>query len=125
MGHSATAVRPFVVITHNEEKPLPPAFLRRCVYYYVDFPKTRGEIERILGLHGVTAPLSARSAELIEELRKKDLNKKPGLTELIDWACYEESRHATPEELDGFPDIEAVLKDRADIERVRKDRAGP
>ena len=41
MGHSATTLRPFVVITHNEEKPLPPAFLRRCVYYYVDFPKTR------------------------------------------------------------------------------------
>jgi MoxR-like ATPase len=124
MGHRAGGLRPFVVITHNEEKPLPPAFLRRCVYYYVDFPKTRGEIEHILSLHGVTRALSAKSAELIEELRKKELNKKPGLAELIDWVGYEESRQATPEELAGFPDIEAMLKDRADIERVRKDLAG-
>jgi MoxR-like ATPase len=123
MGHSATTLRPFVVITHNEEKPLPPAFLRRCVYYYVEFPKTRGELERILSLHGVGPALSKKSVELIEGLRKKELNKKPGLTELIDWVRYEEAREATPEQLAELPDIEAVLKDRADIERVRKDLA--
>jgi MoxR-like ATPase len=121
MGHSATTVRPFVVITHNEEKPLPPAFLRRCVYYYVEFPKTRGEVERILSLHGVKPTLLKKSAELIEELRKKDLNKKPGLTELIDWVRYEESRKTTPDQLAMFPDMEAVLKDRADLDRVQKD----
>lgn len=123
MGHSAPGVRPFVVITHNEEKPLPPAFLRRCVYYYVEFPKTRAEVELILSLHRVKPALSKKSAELIEELREKDLNKKPGLTELIDWVRYEQSREVTPEELATLPDIEAVLKDRADIERVRKDLA--
>jgi MoxR-like ATPase len=125
LRYSATASRPFVVITHNEEKPLPPAFLRRCVYYYIDFPQTRGEIERILSLHGVSSALSAKSAELIGELRQKDLNKKPGLAELIDWVRYQESRQVTPGELAKLPDIEAVLKDRADIERVRKDLAGP
>jgi MoxR-like ATPase len=123
MGHSATALRPFVVITHNEEKPLPPAFLRRCVYYYVEFPQTSGEIERILGLHGVGPALSKKSVELIDQLRKKDLNKKPGLTELIDWVRYEQAREVTPEQLAELPDIEAVLKDRADIDRVRKDLA--
>jgi MoxR-like ATPase len=123
MGHSSAALRPFVVITHNEEKPLPPAFLRRCIYYYVEFPKTRSEIERILRLHGVGSALSKKSVELIGELREKDLNKKPGLTELIDWVRYEEAREATPEDLAKLPDIEAVLKDRADIERVRRDLA--
>ena len=120
MGYSATTLRPFVVITHNEEKPLPPAFLRRCVYYYVEFPKTRAEIERILSLHGIGPALSKQSVQLIDELRKKDLNKKPGLTELIDWVRYEEARKVTPDQLAKLPDIEAVLKDRADIERVRK-----
>jgi MoxR-like ATPase len=123
MGHSATALRPFVVITHNEEKPLPPAFLRRCVYYYVEFPKTRGELERILSLHGVKPALLKKSVELIDKLRQKDLNKKPGLTELIDWVRYEEARETTPEQLAKLPDIEAVLKDRSDLERVRKDLA--
>jgi MoxR-like ATPase len=112
-----------VVITHNEEKPLPPAFLRRCVYFYVEFPRTRDEIELILSLHDVQPALSQKSAELIQELRKKDLNKKPGLTELIDWVRYEQARGATTEELAALPDIEAVLKDRADIERARKDLA--
>jgi MoxR-like ATPase len=121
LGHKAAALRPFVVITHNEEKPLPPAFLRRCIYYYVEFPRTRGEIERILRLHGVESALAKTSIELIDELRKKDLNKKPGLTELIDWVRYEESRGTTSEQLAKLPDIEAVLKDRADQERVRKD----
>jgi MoxR-like ATPase len=122
MGHHATALRPFVVITHNEEKPLPPAFLRRCVYYYVEFPKKRSDLEYILGLHDVGPELSKKSVELICELRDKELNKKPGLTELIDWVQYEQARETTPEDLAKLPDIEAVLKDRADIERVRKDQ---
>lgn len=123
MGHSATTLRPFVVITHNEEKPLPPAFLRRCVYYYVEFPKTSGEIEHILRLHGVESALSKKAIELIGQMRDKDLNKKPGLTELIDWVRYEEARKVTPEQLAELPDIEAVLKDQADIKRIRKDLA--
>jgi MoxR-like ATPase len=121
MGHKATDVRPFVVITHNEEKPLPPAFLRRCVYFYVDFPKSLDELERILRLHLVEQGLSRKSAELIAELRAKGLNKKPGLTELIDWVSYEQSRGATVDDLAALPDVEALLKDRADIERVRKE----
>jgi MoxR-like ATPase len=125
MGHRATAVRPFVVITHNEEKPLPPAFLRRCVYFYVEFPKTRDELERVLRLHQVEPGLSRKSAELIEELRGKGLNKNPGLTELIDWVRYQQSRGATPDDLAALPDVEAMLKDRADIVRVRKDLAVP
>ena len=123
LGHSASTLRPFVVITHNEEKPLPPAFLRRCVYYYVEFPKTHD------GDRAHPKPARCQASPVKEvhgadrRAAKKDLNKKPGLTELIDWVRYEEARGATPDELANLPDIEAVLKDRADIERVRKDLA--
>jgi MoxR-like ATPase len=123
MGHRADRLRPFVVVTHNEEKPMPPAFLRRCVYYYVEFPKTLPELERILRTHGVGSALTKKAAELITELRTKDLSKKPGLAELIDWVRYEDSRKTTPNQLARLPDAEAILKDRADLERVRKDLA--
>ncbi|MFC9356446.1 AAA family ATPase [Rhodococcus sp. NPDC057014] len=123
MGHRAGRLRPFVVVTHNEEKPMPPAFLRRCVYYYVEFPQTHRELERILQKHGVGSALTKKSAELITELRQKDLSKKPGLAELIDWVRYEDARGITPDRLAELPDAEALLKDRADLERVRKDLA--
>jgi MoxR-like ATPase len=122
MGRRAGDVRPIVIITHNEEKPLPPAFLRRCVYHYVEFPKTRPELESILELHGITkGALMTTALDLIDKLRAKDLNKKPGLTELIDWVLYEQSRKTTPSQMKKLPSMGALLKDRADQERARKE----
>ncbi len=124
LGHRAGDLRPIVIITHNEEKPLPPAFLRRCVYHYVEFPRSRQELERILRLHGVTKEaLSKKAVELIRQLREKDLSKKPGLTELIDWVSHEQAKGTKPEQLEELPNLEAVLKDRADQERARRETA--
>jgi MoxR-like ATPase len=115
-------IRPIVVITHNEEKPLPPAFLRRCLYHYVDFPQTRAEVEQILQLHGITdQPLAAKAVEIIEALRKRDLTKKPGLVELIDWVRYGQARGVQPGELAKIPNMEVLLKDRTDQDRLRRE----
>jgi MoxR-like ATPase len=122
LGQKAGDLRPIVVITHNEEKPLPPAFLRRCVYHYVEFPQTREQLERILALHGIKRDaLMQKSIDLIQQLRAKDLNKKPGLTELIDWVWYQQARGSTLDAMATLPDIEAILKDRADQERARRE----
>jgi MoxR-like ATPase len=119
---SAGKLRPIVVITHNEEKPLPPAFLRRCIYHYIEFPATRDQLEKILALHGIkSGPLLTKSIEVVQELRKKDLNKKPGLTELIDWVWYGQSQNASTTSLERLQNIEALLKDRADQERARRE----
>jgi MoxR-like ATPase len=124
LRYRAGEVRPIVVITHNEEKPLPPAFLRRCVYHYVEYPQSREELERILALHGVSDKgLSAKAVELIARLREKDLAKRPGLTELIDWVSHEQARGTTPAQLEKLPNLEAVLKDRGDQDRARKEVA--
>jgi MoxR-like ATPase len=123
-SHKARGVRPIVIITHNEEKPLPPAFLRRCIYFYVEFPSSRAEVEEILLLHGVqSTPLAKKAVEIIEELRKKELEKKPGLSELIDRVRYDEARGATSDDLAKLPDREALLKGRADQGRIRKEYA--
>ncbi|ESZ04288.1 MoxR family ATPase [Mesorhizobium sp. M1060] len=123
-GRRAGDVRPIVVITHNEEKPLPPAFLRRCVYFYVDYPRSRAEVEHILALHGVTeVPLAKRAVEIIERLRQRDLLKRPGLVELIEWVRYEQQKKTTPADLDKLQNMEALLKDRSDQDRTRKEIA--
>lgn len=125
-SRKAGELRPIVVITHNEEKPLPPAFLRRCVYFYVDFPGTRAEVEAILELHGIiNKPLAARAVEVMEDLRKRDLIKKPGLSELIDWVRFEQGRGTSPADLPKLRNMEVLLKERTDQDRVRKEVAKP
>jgi MoxR-like ATPase len=120
-SHKARGARPIVVITHNEEKPLPPAFLRRCVYFYVEFPNSREEVEQILQLHGIAnVPLAQKAIEIIEKLRQRDLEKKPGLSDLIEWAQYEQALGTTPADLEKLTNGEALLKGRADRDRVRK-----
>jgi MoxR-like ATPase len=123
MASKASAKLPIVIITHNEEKPLPPAFLRRCVYYFLDFPKDQAALEKILAEHDIhDEPLAKKAIKIILELRAKELNKKPGLTELIDWVGFEQAIDADPAELDALPNIEALLKDRTDQDRIRRDQ---
>ncbi len=45
--------RPIIIVTHNEEKALPGAFLRRCVFHFVEFPKDPMDLDAILGAHEI------------------------------------------------------------------------
>ncbi|NJM48850.1 MAG: MoxR family ATPase [Alkalinema sp. RU_4_3] len=85
---------PIVVITSNREKrDLPEAFLRRCVYFYLEFPEPE-TLHRIVEMHyGLRSePISEgmmtlvdRSAARLVELRKLEPSKKPGTSEFLDW----------------------------------------
>jgi MoxR-like ATPase len=79
--------RPVIVITSNNEKELPDAFLRRCFFHYIAFPD-RETLERIVAVHypGIGKDLVARALELFFQLREvSGLKKKPSTSELIDW----------------------------------------
>lgn len=79
--------RPIVIITSNNEKELPDAFLRRCFFHYIQFP-TREEMEKIIAVHhpDVKADLLREALEVFFELRDLNgLKKKPSTSELIDW----------------------------------------
>ena len=85
----STTKRPIVVITSNDEKELPDAFLRRCTFFYIDFPEGE-ELERIVlaNLAGtaVDRTLVANAAKTILRYRRvKELRKLPATSELIDW----------------------------------------
>lgn len=79
--------RPIIVITSNNEKELPDAFLRRCFFHYIAFPD-RATLESIVAVHypNIAEDLVARALEMFFELREiPGLKKKPSTSELIDW----------------------------------------
>jgi len=79
--------RPIVVITSNNEKDLPDAFLRRCFFHYIRFPD-RETMQAIVDVHfpGIEKRLVARALDIFYEVREvPGLKKKPSTSELIDW----------------------------------------
>ena len=79
--------RPIVVITSNNEKELPDAFLRRCFFHYIQFPD-RETMQDIVDVHypNIKQKLVKEAMEIFFEVRKiPGLKKKPSTSELIDW----------------------------------------
>lgn len=79
--------RPIVVITSNNEKELPDAFLRRCFFHYIDFPDN-ATMQQIVDVHfpGIKQDLVRDALEVFFDVRKvPGLKKKPSTSELIDW----------------------------------------
>ncbi|MBC2660472.1 MoxR family ATPase [Novosphingobium flavum] len=79
--------RPIVVITSNNEKELPDAFLRRCFFHYIKFPD-RETMQAIIDVHfpGIQKVLVSKALEIFYEVREvPGLKKKPSTSELLDW----------------------------------------
>ncbi len=85
---------PIVVVTSNKEKGnLPAPFLRRCIYYYLEFPRTLDQLQRIVEIHYRTRKAPAPAPALVEAagarfLALRDegrLHKLPGTSEFLDW----------------------------------------
>ena len=79
--------RPIVVITSNNEKELPDAFLRRCFFHYIKFPD-HDTMREIIEVHfpGIQKALVTKAMEVFYELREvPGLKKKPSTSELLDW----------------------------------------
>jgi MoxR-like ATPase len=114
-------LRPIIVVTHNEEKALPAAFLRRCIYHFVQFPSDKVQLRDILALHQVhDSELRTSASELLLRLRELDLLKKPGLSELLDWVGYLQAVKVAPGSLDSLPHAGALLKHRSDYARAEQ-----
>jgi MoxR-like ATPase len=79
--------RPLVIITSNNEKELPDAFLRRCFFHYIKFPDPL-TMQQIVEVHypGIKKELLAAAMQSFFELRNvAGLKKKPSTSELLDW----------------------------------------
>jgi MoxR-like ATPase len=84
---------PIIFITSNDEKELPDAFLRRCLFHYIEFPKESKRLAEIVKLHfrDASDDLVNRAVERFRDLRNKmiankgDIGKKASTSELLDW----------------------------------------
>ncbi|MGA9525792.1 MAG: MoxR family ATPase [Myxococcaceae bacterium] len=110
--------RPVVIITSNNEKELPDAFLRRCVFHFIDFPDQE-LMRRIVEVHhpGIEAALTQQAIEIFYELRSfQRLRKRPSTSELIDWIGALRAAGIDPKALEReLPFIGALLKKEQDL----------
>ncbi|MEG1315110.1 MAG: MoxR family ATPase [Anaerovoracaceae bacterium] len=82
-----TKHRPIVIITSNAEKELPDAFLRRCIFHYIEFP-TRDKMEDIIKVHfgDINKKLMNQAMDAFYKIREmRQIQKKPSTSELLDW----------------------------------------
>jgi len=117
--------RPIVIITSNAEKELPDAFLRRCIFHYIEFPDPQ-LMERIVYVHhpNVRKELIWQCLEKFYKLRKVEyLRKKPSTSELIDWIGVLIKAGITEKELtDGIPFLGTLIKKEQDYDMLSKEK---
>ena len=111
-------MRPIVVITSNNEKELPDAFLRRCVFHYISFPDA-AQMNEIVRVHHPAVEDALLQTALLRFfwLRKQaDLRKKPSTSELIDWISALQKTGVAVERLASeIPFIGLLLKKETDV----------
>ncbi|TPV95392.1 MAG: MoxR family ATPase [Myxococcales bacterium FL481] len=120
--------RPLVVITSNNEKELPNAFLRRCVFHWIAFP-SRELMARIVAVHhpSLDHELASAAMDAFFRLRADDgLRKPPSTSELIDWLAALEHCGVSPQDLGRreLPLMGALLKQEQDCQRVGRGGSG-
>jgi MoxR-like ATPase len=115
--------RPIVIITSNNEKELPDAFLRRCFFHYIQFPDA-DTLKAIIDVHhpGIKDRLLATALTQFFEIRDTPgLKKKPSTSEVLDWLKLILAEDLSPEDLardgkDSLPKLHgALLKNEQDV----------
>ena len=114
--------RPIVIITSNAEKELPDAFLRRCIFHYIDFPDEE-LMEQIVRTHypDVEANLLKNAMDVFYNIRAiRDVRKKPSTSELIDWINALQMNGIEPDRIRAeLPFVGVVVKKDEDLETVK------
>ncbi|MGY6570417.1 MAG: AAA family ATPase [Salinarimonas sp.] len=88
LGTITATARPLVILTSNGTRDLSDALRRRCIYSYVDYPDRATEIA-ILAAHrpDIEVALMGQIVGFVQSVRKEDLEKKPGIAEMLDFAA--------------------------------------
>lgn len=116
--------RPIVIITSNAEKELPDAFLRRCIFHYIDFP-AEDKMREIINVHyeNIDEKLVDAALERFYEIRNmRDIQKKPSTSELLDWISALMVSGISPDLLaEKLPFVGVLLKKNQDIDALAKE----
>ena len=118
---------PVVVITSNAEKELPDAFLRRCIFHYIEFPDEK-MMREIINVHypGLGENLLKSAMTVFYRFRDiKGIMKKPSTSELLDWIGVLQKENINPGLIDKeVPLMGALIKKTEDFDLVRKNLSG-
>jgi MoxR-like ATPase len=119
--------RPVVMLTSNNEKELPDAFLRRCVFHFIDFPDEE-RMKRIVRVHhpSIDEELVDQAIRAFYRLRGTDrLRKRPSTSELIDWLLVLARAEVQPERLTReVPFLGVLLKKEQDTQAFDASKTG-
>ncbi len=120
----AAQVRPIVIITSNNEKELPDAFLRRCVFHFIEFPD-KELMKRIVRVHhpDLEDDMLGGALEAFYRLRAVDgLRKPPSTSELVDWIAALRMSGIEAGKLlgSGLPFLGTLLKKEQDVETLQR-----
>jgi len=121
------AQRPIVIITSNAEKELPDAFLRRCVFHFIEFPEP-DTMRTIVRVHhpDLEDKLLEKALEAFYWLREvQGLQKKPSTSELIDWVQALAIGGVDPKQITArMPFLGVLLKKDKDVETAQRAMSG-
>ena len=123
-GETVTAKhRPVVIITSNAEKELPDAFLRRCVFHYIEFPdkELMAEIVRV-HFPNLEENLLTQALEAFYRIRQMpQIKKKPSTSEIIDWLRALVHEGVDPKRVvKEVPYLGVLLKKNEDMDALRR-----
>ncbi|MBK8399358.1 MAG: MoxR family ATPase [Leptospiraceae bacterium] len=111
--------RPMTIITSNNERELPDAFLRRCIFHYIEFP-TRALMEEIIRVHlpDIDSALIQTAMKTFYKIRRmEDMKKKPSTSELLDWIQILLYQGAQLNSMDKIPFLGALVKNEEDLQQ--------
>jgi MoxR-like ATPase len=117
--------KPVVVVTSNRTREVHDALKRRCLYFWIDYPTFQKELEIVRAkLPDASERLARQVTRFVQELRRIELYKVPGIAETLDWtrALMALDREALDESV-VEETLGALLKYRDDVDKVRGERA--
>jgi MoxR-like ATPase len=125
LGTIKAAQTPIVIITSNRTREIHDALKRRCFYHWVDYPDLKRELEILkVKAPGAAERLSRQVVGFVQELRKLDLFKAPGVAESIDWATALSELNALDLDPKTINDtLGVLLKYQDDIQRLQGSEA--
>ena len=115
--------KPMVVITSNRTRDVHDALKRRCLFHWIDYPDLEKELKIIQArVPDIDEPLAHQVAIFMQNIRREDLLKKPGISESLDWAeaLLQLNRNVLNEET-VEKTLGCILKYHEDIEKFRND----
>ena len=116
---------PFVVITSNRTREVHDALKRRCLYYWIDYPTFEKELEIVRAkVPEAPAQLARQVTTFIQELRRADLYKVPGVAETLDWTAALVALDQQALELGVVEEtLGVILKYQDDVEKIKGENA--